>query len=154
MATTLPVEPANASSIVPTTIPATTIPPGERMAAIRIIRDRIIHDFNPVSIILFGSMARGDHNKYSDIDIMVVMPESANTRVAGRTIYDVHNGLGDVDMIVTTPSILEAKSQLRGSAQRMALLEGVELYGNQILKYHLDYTNDVESGSVFMGKCS
>ncbi len=81
---------------------------------------------------------------------MVVMHEGTNIKVASLSMHDTRDGANmDVDMIVTTPSILETKSHLRGSAQRMALL-GVELYGNQMLKYNLNHTDDMESGSVFM----
>ena len=33
----------------------------------------IVKHFNPVKIILFGSHGRGEANKYSDMDIMVVL---------------------------------------------------------------------------------
>jgi len=35
-------------------------------------KDRVVREFNPVAVILFGSFARGDINAGSDIDIAVV----------------------------------------------------------------------------------
>ncbi len=65
---------------------STNIPATEHVAAIQIIYKCIIQDFDALSIILFGSMARSDHGKYSDIDIMVVMPEGTNTSVVHYSI--------------------------------------------------------------------
>lgn len=39
------------------------------------VRKRLISELNqPVKVILFGSQARGDATKYSDIDLLVVLP--------------------------------------------------------------------------------
>ncbi|MGQ9617302.1 MAG: nucleotidyltransferase domain-containing protein [Spirochaetota bacterium] len=35
-------------------------------------RDRVIRKLNPQAIILFGSLARGDINEGSDVDILVI----------------------------------------------------------------------------------
>ena len=44
-------------------------------AAIAEITDRIVRQFEPERIILFGSQARGDADDRSDVDLLVVMPE-------------------------------------------------------------------------------
>ncbi len=137
------------SITLPPSLVAMLLP--EQASIIQLVCKRIVRDLKPLSVILFGSMARGDYSKYSDIDIMIVMPEGTNTRVASLSTSYLDSGLGmDVNKIVETPSSMEKYSHLRGSVQRMALLEGVELYGNQILKYDLYYTDDMESGSQFM----
>ncbi len=137
------------SITLPPSLVAMLLP--EQADTIQLVCERIVRDLKPLSIILFGSMARGDYNKYSDIDIMIVMPEGTNTRVASLSMSYLDSDLGmDVNKIVETSSSMEKYSHLRGSVQRMALLEGVELYSNYELKYDLRHTNDMESGAQFM----
>ena len=40
--------------------------------------DRLVKEFNPDKVILFGSYARGEQREWSDVDIMVVMPHEGN----------------------------------------------------------------------------
>ncbi len=42
--------------------------------------DRIVDQFHPTGIILFGSQARGDTNESSDVDLLVVMNEVQDKR--------------------------------------------------------------------------
>ena len=42
---------------------------------ISIMTARIVRDFNPLQIVLFGSQARGDAHRHSDIDLLVVFSE-------------------------------------------------------------------------------
>ena len=44
--------------------------------------DRIVGRFQPSRVVLFGSQARGDANEWSDVDLLVVMAERAQTNVA------------------------------------------------------------------------
>ena len=57
------------------------------------IRDRIVRDFDPVQIILFGSRARGDAGSGSDVDLLVVLPEVADKRKAA---VDMRRALADI----------------------------------------------------------
>ncbi len=41
---------------------------------------RIRNVVEPIQVILFGSAARGDMNQDSDLDVLVVVPDSSNTR--------------------------------------------------------------------------
>lgn len=45
---------------------------------IAVMVDRIVTQFNPIRIILFGSQARGDANESSDVDLMVVLSDIPN----------------------------------------------------------------------------
>ena len=51
--------------------------------------DRIVRDFNPEQIILFGSHARGDAHAHSDVDLLVVFSECADKRKAAIEIRPV-----------------------------------------------------------------
>ncbi|HEY0828480.1 MAG TPA: nucleotidyltransferase domain-containing protein [Bacilli bacterium] len=55
----------------------------EERAAIAKLKERLKQEFHLVKLILFGSKARGDHTKDSDVDLMVLVeePKSLETRM-------------------------------------------------------------------------
>jgi len=91
--------------------------------------ERIVQQFDPLRIILFGSQARGDAGPWSDVDLLVVLPEVANKREAAVA---VRRALGSFtvskDIIVTTPDEIERRGDLVGPVLRPALREGKVLY--------------------------
>jgi predicted nucleotidyltransferase len=96
---------------------------------IEIMVDRIVRDFRPVQLILFGSHARGEAHPKSDIDLLVVMPQATNTR---QVSVAIRRALADLpvckDIIVTTPEDVARRGNLVGSVLRPALREGKVLY--------------------------
>ena len=96
---------------------------------IQTMTDRIVQDFNPLRIILFGSHARGDARPESDIDLLVVLPEVANKRLAA---IEIRRALADLpvckDIVVTTPEEITRRGDLVGTVLRSALREGKVLY--------------------------
>jgi len=90
---------------------------------------RIVEAAHPLRIVLFGSAARGDSGRYSDIDVLVVMPEGSHRRETARTIYRNLLGFGlPVDVVVATSADLEKYADSPGLVYREALREGRELY--------------------------
>ena len=93
------------------------------------ITDRIVRQFDPVRIILFGSQARGTAHSDSDIDLLVVMPDGEDRR---ETAIAIRRVLGDLpvakDVIVTTPAELARRGHLIGSVLYPALREGAVIY--------------------------
>ena len=98
---------------------------------ISIMTERIVREFDPLQIILFGSQARGDADRYSDIDLLVVFVELADKR---KTTVDIRVALADLpvakDILVSTPKELERHRTRIGSVLRYAQREGKVLYAN------------------------
>lgn len=96
---------------------------------IKVMAERIVRDYDPVKIILFGSHARGEARPESDIDLLVVLPEGANKR---RAAVDIRCVLTDLpvpkDIVVTTPEEIARREDLVGTVLRPALREGKVLY--------------------------
>ncbi len=91
--------------------------------------DRIIRDFHPLRLVLFGSHARGDAHPESDVDLLVVLPHVTNKR---QVTVEIRRVLTDLpvckDIVVTTPEELARRGDLVGTVLRPALREGKVLY--------------------------
>ena len=92
---------------------------------ISIMTERIVRQFDPLQIILFGSQARGDADRHSDIDLLVVFAELTDKR---KTAVDILRVLADLpvakDILVSTPEELERHRTRIGSVLRYAQQEG------------------------------
>lgn len=90
---------------------------------------RIVSQFNPDKIILFGSHALGKARRDSDVDLLVVMPVEGSKR---RKATEIDGVLSDrtipLDLIVVTPEEFERARHQIGSVLRPAALEGRVLY--------------------------
>jgi superfamily II DNA or RNA helicase/predicted nucleotidyltransferase len=96
---------------------------------IEVMVERLKAQFAPERIILFGSHARGQANRHSDVDLLVVMDEVADPRQAA---VQIDTALADMpvakDIFVTTPQEITQRGQLVGTILRPALREGKVLY--------------------------
>ena len=102
--------------------------------AIAAITERIVQNFQPEQVILFGSHARGEADAVSDIDLLVVLSHAEDKRKAAvnvrRMLIDV---VEPTDILVTTPEEIERRGQMIGSVLRPALREGKVLYKRPFL---------------------
>ncbi len=98
---------------------------------ISMMTERIVRDFDPLQVILFGSQARGDAGRDSDVDLLVVFAELADTDKR-QTAINIRVALADVpvpkDILVSTPEELQCHRTRIGSVLRYAQQEGKVLY--------------------------
>lgn len=92
--------------------------------------DEIVRGFDPVQVILFGSVARGDDGPDSDLDLLVVLPhvEPADRM---RLVVDIRMALTPCvpkDIFVTDPAEIERRRDEVGSFHYWPLREGKVLY--------------------------
>ena len=81
----------------------------------------------PERIILFGSAVRGEMNRNSDVDLLIVK-EGGDTNLTAR-IYEKLYGVGvAVDATVVSPSDVERYQNSRALVIKPALLEGRVVY--------------------------
>lgn len=95
------------------------------------ITDRLVREFDPEKIILFGSHAWGTPNADSDVDILVIV-RSADTSPARRAAraYRSLQGLGiPTEIIVSTSEEIERYRFVPASLTRKILEKGKVLYG-------------------------
>lgn len=91
--------------------------------------ERIVAAAHPLRIILFGSIARAEAGRHSDIDVLIVAPDGSHRRKTAQAIYRGLLGFGlPVDVVVATPSDLEKYRDSPALVYREALRYGKELY--------------------------
>ncbi len=93
---------------------------------------RIVTQFQPDKVILFGSHARGQAGLDSDVDLLVVMPVLGSKR---EKAIEIAVALHDIpvakDVIVVTPNDFEWRSKIVGTIERPAAQEGKLLYARK-----------------------
>jgi predicted nucleotidyltransferase len=95
-----------------------------------LVVDEVVAAFEPLEVILFGSVARGEDGPDSDIDLLVVFdhlePEQKRPLMADvrRSIKTV----APIDVLVTDPSEIEARRDQVGSILYWPLREGRSVY--------------------------
>ena len=92
---------------------------------------RLVGEFHPEQIILFGSHARGTPTDDSDIDLFVIVPESDGTPHqrairAYRTLRDVEE---PKDILVRTRAEADKYRYVYASLACQIFEQGVVLYG-------------------------
>jgi len=98
---------------------------------LREIVDRLARGLQPERIYLFGSQARGMADEKSDIDLLIVVPDSDLPRHQREAFsYDLLWGLPTpVDLIVLTRDEFQRASQVKTSLATRAQIEGQVVYG-------------------------
>ena len=90
---------------------------------------RLVKEFSPKAIILFGSQARGKADQYSDVDLLVICPIRGSRRNLMVAMDRALRGIGFArDIIVLTPKEFDRDRHIPGTIARPASLEGRVIY--------------------------
>ena len=97
---------------------------------VRRMVERVVERFDPVSVWLFGSMARGDCSRYSDVDLMIIMPEGTDCETVELDIMmELRGSMLPKDVLVNTPDAFRRAVDDLGTIQHTVRKHGVMLYG-------------------------
>jgi predicted nucleotidyltransferase len=109
-------------------VPRTKLSP-EWAGVVAEITRRIVATAHPQRILLFGSVARGQSNPDSDLDMLVIVRGPVHRRALAQEIYkNLHGILTPVDIVVATEQDVQEHGQAIGSILRPALREGKVIY--------------------------
>lgn len=91
--------------------------------------ERLVARFDPLRIILFGSLAAGDEGPDSDVDLVVVV---AKVHDKHRLAVEMRMALAELpvpnDVIPTDPDEIRRRGDIVGGVLRSALREGLVVY--------------------------
>lgn len=91
--------------------------------------ERLVNNFQPYQIILFGSQARQTADDRSDVDILVICPIKGKRRTLMVDMDLSLEGLGIArDIVILSPEEFEINRQIPGTIARPAWKEGRVLY--------------------------
>lgn len=96
---------------------------------------RLVEEFQPERIYLFGSHAWGEPTEDSDMDVMVIIPESRENPIQ-RSIRAQRSLLGvkaAVDVLVKTSKEFQRFASVKASLEAQIAREGKLLYGRKTL---------------------
>ncbi len=104
-------------------------PPKITKKMISEIVSKIVDNFNPEKIILFGSFVWGKPKEWSDIDILVIMKYSGSSpKVAAKISNLAKPKLVPMDILVRTPQEIEKRVKLGDYFIKRILNGGKVLY--------------------------
>ena len=93
--------------------------------------ERVVERFDPLKVVLCGSLARGEANYDSDVDLLVVF-EHVELENKRELAVDIHRALDGipvpVDIVVTDVDEIERQGHIVGTVLRPALREGRVVY--------------------------
>ena len=99
------------------------------LSDIQNLADKILREFHPEKIILFGSHARGDAKPDSDVDLLVIMNSDQHpSRTAAEITYRVHPQRYPLDLVVRSPQMVRTRLQMNDWFMRDVMREGRVLY--------------------------
>jgi predicted nucleotidyltransferase len=90
---------------------------------------RLVQQFDPLRIVLFGSHARNEARPDSDVDLLVIVPHLENKReTAIRMLASLRGLRAPIEVIPTDPEEIARRGNLPGDVLRSALREGRTVY--------------------------
>ena len=93
---------------------------------------RLVDHSAPEKIILYGSHARGEASRQSDVDLLVLLSDLDNPRSLVSELYDAVNGCGlPKDIVVSTVAQYERYKDVPNTIYWPAAHEGRVVYERQ-----------------------
>jgi len=93
---------------------------------------RIVAEFDPDKIILFGSYARGEARPGSDVDPLVVMPVKGSKRAKQLEIRAAVHDVGvPKEIVVSRPEEFQWRKDTVGTIEHPAAREGEVVYARR-----------------------
>ena len=90
--------------------------------------DKVVAEFAPQRVILFGSYARGDATPDSDVDLLVVMPTKKETIEQAVEVRQRVRRSFPLDLVVKTPEDVAWRLSLQDCFLTTIMTEGKTLY--------------------------
>lgn len=93
--------------------------------------ERVVERFDPLKVVLFGSLARGEPSYDSDVDLLVVFDRVDLEEKRDLTL-SIRRALAEipvpVDVVVTDVDEIDRQGHIVGTVLRPALREGKVVY--------------------------
>ena len=89
---------------------------------------RIVEVASPEKIILFGSAARGEMNRHSDVDLLIIKECASPLDLMGEIYMNLDGARAAVDAVVVTPEDVERYKSSHAVIIKPALQEGRVVY--------------------------
>ena len=101
----------------------------ERQAdTVRKLTDVILKEYDPEMVILFGSVARGDSDEFSDIDMLVVMDDDSPEETALKIMADTDPICTEKDIKIIAPGEYYRQKDIPGTILYPVLNEGEVIF--------------------------
>src|SRR5436309_9745360 len=101
-----------------------------RLPEIKQFCKRVVSEFHPAAVILFGSYAYGQPTEDSDVDLMVVMPHRGPSAKVATRIRLACPRTFPMDLIVRSPAEVRRRLRMGDSFLREVTSKGIPLHEN------------------------
>jgi len=99
-----------------------------RLLKIREFSRKLVEEFRPQKVVLFGSHARGTATEDSDVDLLIILPfEGKSVAKSVEMRLKLRPGF-PVDLIVRTPENVRKRLEMEDTFMQEIVEEGMVLY--------------------------
>jgi uncharacterized protein len=97
----------------------------------RLVEDILVRvaPYEPMQVILFGSVARDESDEVSDIDLVIIKETAEDFFSRIRKVLQILNLKTGIDVLVYTPGEFRAMQEQGNVLIETVLEEGIVLYG-------------------------
>lgn len=100
----------------------------KELKKLKVITQRIVAQYDPEKIILFGSYAWGKPNKDSDFDLFIVKKGKGNFLTEQQKVRKIIDGEIAADILIATPSEVKRKLTFGDFFFREIMKNGKSVY--------------------------